>query len=225
MEELLKEEKDINRRIDEILDYDNYNTPEINALSKRIDELWSNNDEISIEEKKELLDKSRQLSELKFQKTLEFKSELDKLYDRLQEIGDLKLKLISPVIVGERIGLKNLSDSICYEYLITLNDTNEIIGNITYRGHHVSDFLGDVGFNVGEKYRGNGYAYEALQLLSSYLFEHGIKDFWISAYATNIPSAKTIRKYGGKNISKYDGILLYECETRQIINEKSGVLK
>jgi len=142
MEELLQEEKMINRRIDKILDYENYSTPEIEALSKRICELWDRQGYLSIEEDMELYEKSKQVTELRYKKSLEFKEELDKLYERLQVIEKLKFKLIPPVISGKRLGLKNLSDSICYEYFITLKETDEIVGNITYRGHHVSEFLG-----------------------------------------------------------------------------------
>ena len=221
MEELLNEEKEINKRIDIILDFEKYETPEIDALTKRIGELWDRKGDLSIEEDKELYEKSKLVSELRFKKSIEFRDEFERLSARLQIIAKEKFKLIPPIIVGERIGLKNLGDNICEEYLIVLNDTDKVIGSITYRGHHFSNFLADIGFTINPEYRGNGYAYEALCLLSDILYDNNIKDFWITAFKANTPSIKTIIKYGAKELSSdYDKVAFYECDTRKYIHNK-----
>ncbi len=84
-------------------------------------------------------------------------------------------------------------------------------------GYHTNEFLGDVGFVIDPEYRGNSYAYHALCLVGELLKEKGIEDFWISAYKTNIPSVKTIEKYGGVVIKSDDRYNLYQAPT--LINE------
>ena len=102
-------------------------------------------------------------------------------------------------------------------YLIFLHGTNTIVGSISYRGYHVSDYSGDVEAFIIPYYRGCGYAYEALRLLSHLLFEANIFDFWVSAYRDNFASIKTIEKFEHKIIipssHNDNNIILYECKT------------
>lgn len=85
-------------------------------------------------------------------------------------------------------------------YFIALHD-GQIIGHISYRGLHSSNY-GDIGYEIDEEYRGNGLAYRALCLLGEILLENGINEAWIAAEGDNIASIKTIEKYGGTHIGE-----------------------
>ena len=55
-------------------------------------------------------------------------------------------------------------------------------------------------------------------MLGELLREKGIENFWITTYKSNIPSVKTIEKYGGVPIKENENHCLYIAET--IINDK-----
>ena len=226
MEQLKEEERRINRRIDEILEYDETSIPEINSLAVRVGVLWKNYSNLTREDEKELMVKSRELSKLRNKIQIEQRKELNELYIRLQDIYNEKLRLIPPIIKGDRLELKGFSGDICDEYLIFLKDTDKVIGNISYRGYHHSTFLADVGFTINPEYRGNNYAHEALCLLSDILYKNNIGDFWITAYKDNIASIKTILKYGAEELKGEDEkIAFYECKTREYVYNNKEVIR
>ena len=70
---------------------------------------------------------------------------------------------------------------------------------------------------INKEYRGNGYAYQALELLGELLYEQGVTDFWISTFEENIPSIKTIEKYGAINLENEENsnVKLYSCMTKR----------
>ena len=226
MEELLKEERMINNRIKELSDYDETLLPEINTLYNRVGVLWKNYSILTLEQQEEFTNKSRQLVNLRNKVRLETKKELDDLYLRLQTIYKMELELTPPCIQGDRLELKSLNDDICTDYMILLKNTTEIVGKITYRGYHHSNFLGDIGFTINSEYRGNGYAYEALCLLSNILYDNNISDFWITAFKDNYASVKTIMKYGPKELEGcYNSVSFYECPTRKYIYSNKEVIR
>ena len=98
-------------------------------------------------------------------------------------------------------------------YIIYLHGETKTIGNINYRGYHTSVIWGDIGYTIEPETRGNHYAYRALCLLSEFLCENGVTDFWITAHVDNIPSNKTIQKYGAHLIKSEDDVNLYLGET------------
>ena len=136
------------------------------------------------------------------------------LYSELDNVEKEIISLISPIIAGSRVNLKKINDDLLGEYKIVLTDTNEIIGKIEYRGYHISKSSGDIGYSIEEEYRGNNYAYEALELLSEILFNNRIDSFWICASKKNYPSVNTLLKYGGdiKN-DRGNEVFFVECET------------
>lgn len=108
-------------------------------------------------------------------------------------------------------------------YAICLHSTNEIIGNIEYRGEiklH-KDSNGNVGYETYIDYRRKGYMFEALKLLGELLYDQGIEKIYISANKNNIPSNRLAQKYGGKIIKKYSNFYyVYECDLRVIVKKK-----
>lgn len=226
MEELLEEERKITKRIEELVDYDETLSPEINSLINRVGVLWKNYSILTLEQQSEFSDKSKKLVNLRNKIRLEQKKELDNLYSRLQEINNKKLELTPPIIQGDRLELKRLNDDICGEYIVLLKDTNTVVGSISYRGYHYSNFLADIGFTINVDYRGNGYAYESLCLLSNILYDNNINDFWITAFRDNQASIKTILKYGATELEgQYNNISFYECPTRKYIYKNNEVIR
>lgn len=136
----------------------------------------------------------------------------------LQESKMLKEKLFflkPPAMFNDLIDLR-CDEFNSKRYIIYLHNTKIIVGDIDYRGYHTSDFFGDVGYNINARFAGNNYAYHALVLLSEKLNEDGIIDFWISTRKENLPSLKTIEKYGANLIKELDNeVLLFECKTRK----------
>lgn len=215
MQKIDEEIKKINKQIDELLDYHSFYSDEILELDNRLYELRRKQNFLTSEELEELQDLEVKVPELKYKQSQERREKLDELDSKLQEIYNLKFELCEPIRTGNKVCIKQLSDNLCDEYMIIDKETNKKVGTISYRGKHVSAYLGDIGFTIYENYRNRGFATEALNLLSDYLYEKGIKDFWISAYKNNEHSVRIIKKYGGKDISNpNESFILYECPTR-----------
>lgn len=104
------------------------------------------------------------------------------------------------IIGSEKV--KKHYDELDNEYYFIALHNGQFIGCIEYRGLHSSDF-GDIGYKIDEEYRGNGYAFRALSLLGDILLENGLEETWIAALASNLPSTRTIEKYGGTPIKSY----------------------
>ena len=123
--------------------------------------------------------------------------------------------------IGNGIELRKHVDEFSFEdfgditgkYKICLSSTKEVVGYIKYRGYHVNSKMADVGYAVDSKHRGHGYAYEALCLLSELLKENGIEDFWISVRPDNLPSVRTIEKYGASFLKSMDDVKVFSCKT------------
>lgn len=107
-------------------------------------------------------------------------------------------------------------------YIICIHNTIEVVGNISYRGYHTKKSLGDIGYEIKEKYRGNNYAYYALCLLGEMLKEKDINDFWIAVEKGNYASIKTIEKYGGVCFGEEENTLFYSCKTKLLDNKEEN---
>ena len=136
-----------------------------------------------------------------------------------------KITLTTPAIKSNGVIDLRTNNNYRYSFSIFLHNTSTIIGKIEYRGYHCSDTLGDIGYKIDKIFRGNGYAYQALTLLSEKLNEDGIENFWISTYYDNLASLKTIEKFEGRLISNCHGVLLFECPTKTKIINENQVLK
>ena len=150
-----------------------------------------------------------------------YRFELFKLkYDLDQELKRINMWTTLPLKSDGVIELRKEDDK--YEelignYLICLAGKNQIIGKIDYRGYHSSRFIGDIGCVILQEFRGHNYSYRALCLLGELLKENDISDFWISASIKNIPSVKTIEKYGGVSLVNDGYSILFQANT--FINE------
>ena len=93
-----------------------------------------------------------------------------------------------PIKTNEIIELRKCIDSrnnnvnpLKGEYSICIVGQRTKVGTINYNGYHYDENHGDVGYKIIRKYRGKGYAIQALCLLGDLLNENGVDDFWISA--------------------------------------------
>ena len=218
MEQLLKKKKRINIEIGELLDRNQIDYS-LYDLIDREHELLYKKEHLSEKEKKELQLLSKKIEEKRKERYYEserISRRLNELYKELDSIEEEIIVHTPAVATGDRLELKKEDSDIRGKYLIYLKGTSNCIGYISYSGYHASDFFGDVGVTIEYMYRGNNYFYEALNILSDLLYKNGIIDFWITAYKDNIPSVRTIQKYGGIQLeSENPRVFIYDCKTKE----------
>ena len=152
------------------------------------------------------------------------KKELSVLEMKMREIKKNIFLKYEPIAFNEKVDLRKETEKLEGVYLIFLHNTNICIGETKYKGYH--QFGGDMSVFIDKQYRGHGYAYESLRLLSDLLQKNGIGDFWLAVEKKNIPSLKTIEKYGGQVVSDFGpDALLYECKALSIDLEESKIIK
>ena len=124
------------------------------------------------------------------------------------------------IACDDEIELKCFGNTLENMYGIYLKGEGIKVGHIDYRGYHDSLICGDVGYVIDAKYNGHNYAYKALCLLSDYLYQNNIPDFYISVFVDNIPSLKiimnAIMNFGGDIIGMNDKMVTFKCETNNI---------
>lgn len=99
-----------------------------------------------------------------------------------------------------------------FEGKIFLHGTQTEIGYIAYRGSGGVTWLGDISYRIHPEYRGNNFAYKALNLIQDIILSKGIDRVIITTYPDNLSSIRTIEKFGGVLIPHDDeGYLAYEC--------------
>ncbi len=150
-----------------------------------------------------------------------------KLYVKIKEMNKLLVKVLPPVktdgVVDLRKKIVTKEDEIIADYALYLHGTEQLIGEMKYSGYHAGP-SGDIAYSVEPQYRGNHYGYRGLCLMSELLNDHNIEDFWVSIYKDNIPSIKTIEKYGATPIHEIeDGIVVYQGATAKIKDATTGI--
>ena len=153
----------------------------------------------------------------------EYRKMLNIIKRKKEQIKSTKTQEISTREVSASNGVISLiaRSFTSYHYDICISGTNEKVGYIEYRGLHCGFFLGDIDYRIEYPYRGNGYAYQALELLGAILKEAGIEEVWISANPKNVKSLKIIEKFGGSVINETEGAICYSCPTRESKNTKA----
>ena len=107
-------------------------------------------------------------------------------------------------------------------YDICLHGTKEVIGSLKYEGYHFNE-TGDVRYTVYPPYQGHHYAYRALCLIGELLKENGIEDFWVTVKNDNIPSIKTVQRYGVEVVDNFDEYTLYQGRTTKREELETGL--
>lgn len=107
----------------------------------------------------------------------------------------LTLKLIETCVGDEKV-------IPFYYYDIYLNSISSPIGKISVRiGYNEhSYFNGNVGYEIDEFFRGNGYAKLAVMMTYEIAKFHGMTHLIVSCDEDNYPSKNVIKKLGGIHI-------------------------
>lgn len=83
-------------------------------------------------------------------------------------------------------------------FAIVQKTTSKLIGGIDVVGYiGGADGTPVIGYDLAQKYWGNGYMTEACKCVIDYLFSKGYSEIRIDAMAENIASIKVIQKCGG----------------------------
>lgn len=107
---------------------------------------------------------------------------------------------------------------------IFLHNTPVMIGNIEYRGPNNGPWLGDIGYTIEQPFRGHNYAYKALKLIKEKIIASGIDNVIITTDIDNIPSQRTIEKFGGKKIeSTLEHVVRYRCNLSLELEEQHTI--
>lgn len=123
------------------------------------------------------------------------------------------------------IYITNSSNQLPFNGTIYLHGTGIEVGVIDYRGPVKDKWLGDIGYTIREEHRGNGYAYKALNLISQIIASKGIDHVTITTYKDNIPSLKTIERFGGVITGDDEYVLSYTCPIEPIPELTPGTKK
>lgn len=93
-------------------------------------------------------------------------------------------------------------EEFCYNWIVELKDTKEVIGNIAARDFSIVDESCEVAYCYSSKYFGKGYATEALKKVINFFFED-VNLHTITAYhiGGNIASGKVMEKSGMQKVA------------------------
>jgi predicted acetyltransferase len=169
-----------------------------------------------------LLDRKIRFSHVRYH------SDLEKLFNELEkdiiQLSNYGFRLSSFLTLsGEGVDLYLVRTERRMEFLIYLSGTNICVGQINYE-NNCSDgfrkFWGDVSYDVLEQYRGNGYAGKALRVMAEYLYNNeNVDSLYINVFNDNVPSIKTVEKFGGELYLDERGKLCYRCDLANILDK------
>ena len=122
------------------------------------------------------------------------KLEIDRLYLEYCKIENYLQMMDYNFVIGNDIVDLYKKDTDYFEgdYIICLHNTLTKIGEIDYRPGEW--YMGNIGYKIYEKYRGNNYAYYATYLLLNILALNGINEATIAVKMENIASTKIMDK-------------------------------
>ena len=123
------------------------------------------------------------------------------------------------------IYITNSSNQLPFNGTIYLHGTGIEVGVIDYRGPIKDKWLGDIGYTIREEHRGNAYAYKALNLISQIIASKGIEHVTITTHKDNLPSVKTIERFGGVITGDDEYVLSYTCPIEPIPELTPGTKK
>lgn len=83
-----------------------------------------------------------------------------------------------------------------FRWLVTIKNSNEIIGMIDAISINMQYMTVEVGYCYGSKYWGKGYATEALEKVINFLHEEGFVVVYAQHFVSNVASGKVMKKSG-----------------------------
>lgn len=139
----------------------------------------------------------------------EYTKELFKLKQKMQKLEKEVYLYRQPDFENEEIDLyiKNLHDTVeekpdKYYYFITKHKNKEVIGELELRFTLLESekYLGNIGAEIKEEYKGKRYAKKAFNLARDILLEKGITKPIFTVKENNIPSIKSLDTIGATRI-------------------------
>ena len=112
-----------------------------------------------------------------------------------------------------------------YIYHLTLHEDIKEIGHIRVTYKECDDKYGNIGYEIKRQYQGHGFALKALELLEEEMIKRGLTNPIITAYPHNLPSIRTIEKFGGVLISESHNLVNYNKYQVDLLKKKEEKIK
>ena len=134
------------------------------------------------------------------QREIEYYNSLPVVFDDFIELPELSDGVIYLVCMTKKPGIPEKKYVPGYDFAVCKN--GEKIGGINLRIGYTDGlyFGGQIGYNIDEKYRGNGYAGRACKLLLPVAKAHGMIKLLITNNYTNNASRRVCEKLGARLI-------------------------
>ncbi len=119
---------------------------------------------------------------------------------RFYDPGTLQDDALKLVLRRTYKGSRSLGLTPNYAFDMKHTDTGDHMGEIDLRlsnEHHVTHYIGHIGYGVVRAFRGQHYAARACRLLLPLAKLHGLSPLWITCNPDNMPSRKTCERVGG----------------------------
>lgn len=173
------------------------------------------------------------LQSLDYQTLDQYTDVLFKLKRKLQILEEKSFLERMPDLVSDEIDLylKNIHDlkesnPDRYSYIITLHNTKTKIGVIDIRFSLLESekYLGNIGSEINDEYRGNRYAKKAFILLKDVMLSHGLRKPKFTVVTSNTSSIKSLSNIGAKKVELVDNVneqyYIYEYDLENNSNLK-----
>lgn len=94
----------------------------------------------------------------------------------------------------------------CISYHITLHDSQYIVGHCSAKlgFNEQIFFIGNIGYEINEDYRGKGFAGEAVKLLLNLFKENGFDKIYITNLPDNTASRRVCEKLDAKFLGTFE---------------------
>lgn len=112
-----------------------------------------------------------------------------------------------------------------YIYHLTLHEDIKEIGHIRVTYKECDDKFGNIGYEIKRQYQGCNFALKALELLEDEMIQRGLTKPIITAYPYNLPSIRTIEKFGGVLIREHDNLITYNKYQVDLLNKRQESIK
>jgi diamine N-acetyltransferase len=111
------------------------------------------------------------------------------------------------------LGIQDLANDKQYRWIIDLASKNVSIGAIDLFEYDAVNRRAGIGIILEEKYRKNGFATEAIDLLATYAFSFlNLNQLWATILAFNVPSQRLFENNGFKKMAVKKNWNLYNNE-------------
>ena len=107
-----------------------------------------------------------------------------------------------------------------YIYHLMLHGDTKEIGHIRVTYKECDDKYGNIGYEIKKQYQGHGFALKALELLQDEMIQKGLTSPIITAYPHNLPSIRTIEKFGGVLVPESYNLVNYNKYQVDLLKKK-----